>query len=160
MNVGAILVGIGLLVGVGAFVARPLFERSTKGSAERSELMTTQGQLTARRDAVYALIRELDADHLTGKINDQDYEAQRERYVAEGVAILKQMDGLPEAGSRTDLDAEIEAQILALRQTPAPPPENGQQPSTRFCTQCGEPVDSEHRFCAQCGAPLKGVAAR
>lgn len=153
MNIGAMLVGVALLVLVVAYVARPLFERRVSGSNGRAVLNTSRAQLLARRDAIYALIRELDADHQTGKTNDEDYQAQRERYVAEGVSLLKQLDALPSENGRAVLEAEIEAAVLALRQ--AHPSTN--QPA-RFCTHCGHRTDPEHRFCGRCGAPLKRTA--
>jgi hypothetical protein len=115
--------------------------------------------LITRRDAIYALIRELDADYQTGKINDEDYQASRQRFVAEGVTILKQLDDLSSEDSRNALEAEIEAKVRALRQKPVSASEPGGKPSvSRFCTQCGHPTDPEDHFCAQCGASLKGIA--
>jgi hypothetical protein len=158
MNVGAILVGIALVVGVTAYVARPLFQRSSGGIQAGDANIGARAELATRRDAVYALIRELDADYQTGKLNTEDYQALRERYVADGVSILKQLDALPDESSRADIDASIEGRVLALRQISAAPADNGQQPATRFCTQCGHPASPEHRFCARCGAVLKDVA--
>ncbi len=160
MDIGAILVGIGLLIGVAAFVARPLFERSSSASQERIDTAPTRNELAAQRDAIYALIRELDADHLTGKVNDEDYQMMRQRYVTEGVSILKELDSLPQKDSQADLEAEIEARVMALRKTGIRHTQDDQPSSVHFCTQCGQPVDPENRFCAQCGAQLKGVAAQ
>jgi hypothetical protein len=160
MNIGAILVGIALTVGVAAYVARPLFEQPSNGTQKKDTSAVTQAQLTTRRDAIYAIIRELDADYQTGKINEEDYQAQRERYVAEGVSILRQLDALPGEESLAELDAKIEAQVLALRRVQSPPADNGQQSAARFCTQCGNAANPEHRFCARCGAPLKGVTTQ
>jgi hypothetical protein len=155
MDTGTILVGVALLVGTVVYVARPLFLRPSERSPERSTDAHSHAQLTKRRDALYALIRELDADHQTGKINDEDYQALRERYVAEGVNILKQLDALSSGDSRAALEARIEAQVLALREARSTATGADQEPATRFCTQCGHPVDPEDRFCAQCGAPLR-----
>jgi len=116
--------------------------------------------LITRRDAIYALIRELDADHQTGKINDEDYQALRQRYVTEGVAVLKQMDAMPSQDGRGALEAEIEAAVLALRRAHAAPAPTGPQSATQFCTQCGHAVDPEDRFCARCGASLKEAASQ
>jgi hypothetical protein len=116
--------------------------------------------LITRRDAIYALIRELDADHQTGKINDEDYQALRQRYVTEGVAVLKQLDAIPSRDGRSALEAEIEAAVLALRRAHAVPTPTGPQSAAQFCTQCGHPVDPEDRFCARCGAALKETASQ
>jgi hypothetical protein len=169
MNIGAILVGLALLVLVAAYVARPLFERQAGGDNGRTASGRPRAQLATRRDAIYALIRELDADHQTGKVNEEDYRAQRERYVTEGVALLKRLDALSGEGSfdgsteltevklktsgRAVLETEIEAAVLALRQARAPTNQ-----LTNFCTQCGHPADPEDSFCSQCGASLKRTA--
>jgi hypothetical protein len=163
MSIGAILVGIALLVLIVAYVARPLFDKErlvTAGIATDSAIpgvpaLNRRAQLVARRDALYALIRELDTDHQTGKINDQDYQIQRQRYVNEAAAILKQLDTLPEEKTRARLDQEIEAAVLALRQThPASPPPDS-TPDQQFCTQCGASATPADKFCSQCGAPLR-----
>jgi hypothetical protein len=153
MNMGAILVGIALVIGVAAYIARPLFAGQGNGRRGAADKANTRAQLTSRRDAIYALIRELDTDHQTGKINDEDYQALRQRYVAEGVVVLKQLDTMPSQDGRAALEAEIEAQVLALRRS------GTARSTTQFCTQCGYPVDPEDRFCARCGAALKETAS-
>ena len=142
MSIGAILVGIALLVLSGAFVARPLFKQARLAPA-------LQNPLAAQRDAVYALIRELDSDHAEGKFNAEDYAAQRERYVGQGVEILQQLDELDRPAM---LDDEIEARVLALRQGRAPASADGQ---ARFCTNCGQQATPQHDFCAGCGTELR-----
>ena len=160
MNVGAILVGIALVIGIVAYVARPLFERPESGRRQQAETASTRAQLINRRDAIYAVIRELDADHQTGKINDEDHQALRKRYVTEGVAVLKQLDAVPSHDGRSALEAEIEAQVLALRRSGTAPGATGSGSITQFCTQCGHPIDPEDRFCARCGAALKETASQ
>jgi hypothetical protein len=146
MNIGAILVGIALLVLAGTFVARPLFKRQTGGNGRRAISAGPRARLTTRRDAIYALIRELDADFQTGKINAQDHQSQRQFYVAEAVSLMKQLDALASDNGRSALEAEIEARVLALR-----------EPVARFCTRCGQRADFGDSFCGHCGAALKKV---
>ena len=159
MNIGAFLAGIALLVVVAAYVARPLFEGSSSQGQTRGGDVDSRAQLTARRDAIYALIRELDGDYQTGKINDEDYRAQRKHYVAEGVAMLQQLDALSSRDSRVALETEIEAQVLALRQVEPAPVGMNHGPASRFCTQCGHPADPEDRYCGNCGTALSGTAS-
>jgi hypothetical protein len=159
MNTGAILVGIALVIVVAAYVARPLFAGQGNGRRGAADRANTRAQLTSRRDAIYALIRELDADHQTGKINDEDYQTLRQRYVAEGVVVLKQLDTMPSQDGRAALEAEIEAQVLTLRRSGTAPVDADRRSTTQFCTQCGYPVEPEDRFCARCGAPLKETAS-
>lgn len=158
MSIGAVLVGTGLLVLIVAYIARPLFDRQSFAAGQpvsKVPVVNHRAQLVARRDALYALIRELDTDYQTGKINDQDYQIQRQRYVNEAAGVLKQLDTLPEEKARPEMEQEIEAAVLALRQTyPASPPPDS-TPAHQFCTQCGAPSTSADKFCSQCGAPLK-----
>ena len=166
MNIGAVLAGIALLVLVVAYVARPLFEKQARGNNRLVAGTSSRAPLTDRRDAVYALIRELDADYQTGKVTDKDYQAQRERYVTEGVSLLKQLDALPskdssdklKTSSRAARETEIEAAVLALRTTRAASSALPHEPATRFCTQCGHPAASEDSFCGQCGTQLTRMA--
>jgi hypothetical protein len=159
MDIGAILVGIALVIGGIAYVARPLFERSASGVRIRDAGGARRARLSHQRDAIYALIRELDTDHQTGKIAEQDYRSLRERYVTEGVSVLKQLDALPAADGRAALESEIEAQVLTLRRR-QPAPQKSRHATAEHCTQCGHPADPEDRFCARCGAPLKGRPSR
>ncbi len=148
MSIGAILVGIALLVLSGAFVARPLFKDQT------NLLPALQNPLAAQRDAIYALIRELDSDYAEGKFNDEDYAAQRERYVSQGVEILEQLDQQAQGGQGA-LEDEIEARVLALRQKSAPVSASAQKAKARFCTNCGQQAAPQHDFCASCGTELR-----
>ena len=155
INNGAILVGIALVIGVIAYVAKPLFKRPPRGMHIRDAGGARQAHLTHQRDAIYALIRELDVDYQTGKILEQDYRSLRERYVTEGVSVLKQLDALPATDGRSALENEIEEQVLAMRRR-QPTDRASRRTVVEHCTQCGHPADPEDRFCARCGAPLKG----
>lgn len=155
MDTGAILVGIAVLVGLVAYVARPLFEKASIGGQEHVTNGDSRTSFTARRDAIYALIHELDADHQIGKVNDTDYQTMRQRYIAEGVSVLKQLDALPGKNSRVGLETEIEARVLALRRSHATLQIASEEAAPHFCTQCGHPTDPEDHFCARCGTPVK-----
>ena len=160
MDIGAILVGTALLVAVVVYVARPLFEKAPREERGLATNGNSHAQLTTRRDAIYALIRELDRDYQTGAINSEDYQALRNKYVSSAVPVLKQLDALSSQDGRGAVEAEIEAQVLALRQVPTRPQAADQPSATRFCTQCGQPADLKDRFCANCGASLKETASQ
>jgi hypothetical protein len=151
MSIGVILVGAALILGAVAYIARPLFERPSQQTNRGINTVHSYNELTTRQEAIVALIRELDADQATGKVNLEDYQALRDRYVAEGVVILKQLDALSGQNGRLALDEQIEAQVLALRQTGT----QDQEPTTSFCTECGHPADAADQFCAHCGTALQ-----
>lgn len=143
----------------------------------------TREVLLRQRDAIYAAIRELDFDFRLGKISEEDYRPQREQLALQGVAILKQLDALSPNGDATlegeieaeiarrrrkrtgpsgqratpqqaDLsDAEIEAQIRALRR------KSTTSPVASACPRCGTATAPEDRFCRNCGAALGSQGA-
>ena len=118
MDIGSLLLGLALLLGIAFIVARPLLEQSAPPEAPARPA----DDLVSHREQVLTQLRDLDFDHAMGKINQEDYTAQRAQLVAEGVAILKQLDALgvgqpasaqPAAGLAPD-DA-IEAAVAQLR---------------------------------------------
>ncbi len=150
MSLSAILIGAAALILTAAYVTRPLF---VPGSSTAPG--TGQGpreQLLAQRDEIYAAIRQLDFDYQTGKVNQRNYQARRQRYVLEGVGVLKSLDALPQDSERARLAAEIEAAVQAVRQRRR---QGTAGVERRFCPQCGRPAGPDARFCAQCGAPLE-----
>jgi hypothetical protein len=51
-------------------------------------------QLLEQRDAAYAGLRDLEQDHRTGKVGDEDYDAERRRLRAEAAQALRGLDQL------------------------------------------------------------------
>lgn len=108
---------------------------STSRDEEEQPASSRMEDLLARREAIYTTIRELDFDFETGKLTEEDYRAQREAWVEQGVLVLKELDALRESGAYVpvsepgvsvprvgvsggaDLDAQIEAAIAARRRT-------------------------------------------
>ncbi|MEJ2554982.1 MAG: zinc ribbon domain-containing protein [Anaerolineae bacterium] len=112
-----------LVVGTFAFVFRPLFaaEYSQGKASGVRQLLPLGGaasftvdELVARRDAIYAALKDAEFDRETGKLADEDYQIVRGRYMAEAAQVLRQLDHLaPEAEAA--LDAEIESAVAELR---------------------------------------------
>src|SRR3989338_4775205 len=99
MDLGSILLGAALLVIVAFYVARPIFEK--RGG--RDKPVTEADRLTAERENILAALRDLDFDHITGKITDEDFAPQRAALVAEGASIYQRLEQLglmaaPQAG--------------------------------------------------------------
>jgi len=183
MQAGSLLLGLALLIVVAVFVLRPLVERRPDNNKDRypvpngrgdGMVQVTRDGLLRQRDAIYAAIRELDFDFGLGKISEEDYRPQRERLVAQGVEVLKQLDALPPDGT-AGLEAEIEAEVKRLRQkrgrrarklaapmqvsdeeieTQVRALRRRQTPASSFCAQCGAAVQPDDRFCRNCGAAL------
>lgn len=138
-------------------------------------------ELSARRDAIYAALRDADFDHLMGKLSDEDYQVVRNRYMLEAARVLRQLDQLtPQAAAA--LDAEIEQAVARLRSqlsaagdgsaAPGLSPEVVQTveaevaalvrhaaagPQAGTCPDCGHAYQPGDAFCTACGAPLANL---
>ena len=130
MQIIAILIGLVLLAAIAFYVSRPIVQQR-RGGADA----TVMASLEAQRDAVYSQIRELDMDHATGKMNDEDYRQARADLVAQAATLLKQIDGVlaapiaPASTAAATLPAaaesagdDVEALIAARRKTTKPAP--------------------------------------
>ncbi|HJW90316.1 MAG TPA: zinc ribbon domain-containing protein [Anaerolineales bacterium] len=116
MDIGSIFLILALLVLVGLFVARPLFERKSNGaSLDTGDEEHTHSAFLAERDRILNTLEELDFDHLLGKIPSADYPGQRALLVQRGAEVLRQLDLLAAQPATNDLEARIEAAIAARR---------------------------------------------
>jgi len=182
---------IALLIGSGlTFVLSPLFrengtpDASTGPDEDRrpapaSRRFIGQDELIARRDAIYASLKDAEFDREMGKLSHDDYQVVRTRYMRDAAHILRQLDQLmPEADA--GLDAEIEEAVAAVRTGVAGPPDltippamaaaveaeiaslatrspASDRPPAMTCPNCGRSYQAGDVFCARCGRPLSDV---
>lgn len=163
-----------LIAGTLAVVLRPLFQgaggRWPGVAADPTAL--SAAELAARRDAIYAALKDAEFDRETGKLADEDYQDVRARYMAEAADVLRRLDRLtPQAEAA--LDADIERAVAALRS-------NGKRASlpedviqeveaeiaslvkhvaaadkrALACPDCGRAYQPGDTYCAACGASL------
>ena len=156
MSIGSILLGLSLLILVGLVLAQPFLATEKREPRPRSR----KQQLLMQKEAVLDEIRALDFDYDTGKLPEDDYQAQRDELMVVASETLKALDELGTEAPEDDVAAQIEAainRVRAQRQAPeqasAPVattavPANGQ---AKFCTECGAKVDASDKFCAACG---------
>ncbi|MEW5986547.1 MAG: zinc ribbon domain-containing protein [Chloroflexota bacterium] len=97
MTIGSVLLSVGLLLLVGLFVARPLLSGREEG--DNDERPDGRQALLAQKEALLTTIRDLDFDHDTGKIPDDEHHRRRTQLTLEAAAILEQLDEQV-AGSR------------------------------------------------------------
>jgi hypothetical protein len=116
MDIGSIFLILALLVLVGLFVARPLFERKPAVTSEESEEEEhTHSSLLAERDRILNALQELDFDYQLGKIPAEDYPAQRALLVRDGADVLRRLDQLAAQPAASNVEARLEAAIAARR---------------------------------------------
>jgi hypothetical protein len=137
-QLGTLLLGLALFAIVGLIIALPLMDRrrpAVRAPARRDAL-------EAERQDIVRAIRELDFDHRTRKINDEDYKQLREGYIQRGAAVLRELSMTNER----DMDAEIEQRVAALR--------SAGDAAASLCPACGATVGTASNFCPKCGTPL------
>lgn len=135
-------------------LAYPLYRaRQQPGALNISAL----DNVLAERDGVYASLRDLEMDKQLGKLDDADYNARREQYMAQAAVILQELDTLQGQGSAQAASDAIEKQVAALRKEKSngqAPSAAGGQSSRMHCTNCGRAYDKGDKFCAKCGHAL------
>ncbi len=174
MTIVAVLLIALLIAGTFVFVLRPLVAHDSPwfGPDPNKEAQAPDGELIARRNALYAALKDAEFDRETGKLTEEDYQAVRTRTMAEAAGVLRQLDHLtPEAEAA--FDAEIEAEVARLREdTAAQPVAPGVAAAVEAeiaaltkrsaaparlklaCPDCGQPYQPGDAFCAACGASL------
>jgi hypothetical protein len=116
MDIGSIFLILALLIFVGLFVARPLFERKAIPVAAGQDLEEHElSALLAERDRLLNALQELDFDHTLGKIPDEDYPGQRAALLQRGADVLRQIDAHSLQAAGGDFEARLEAAISARR---------------------------------------------
>jgi hypothetical protein len=175
MDIGSLLLVLAVTLIVAGFVARPLMDR-----AVRPDSTAGTSDLTTQREAVLTELRELDFDHDTGKMIEEDYQVQRNRLVETGARILRALDQLQPAPADEDNierlvaarrrrstadDAAVERKVAARRQSPVVTDDEIEQAVAArrskagaaagpACPKCRNAVLSSDKFCPHCGAKL------
>jgi hypothetical protein len=173
MDLGAILLLLALLLGVGLFLAAPLMRGLPSGFSQETREASS---LMAERDRVINALQELDFDFKLGKIPEEDYPGQRQTLLQRGADILRRLDSLdPESAIPSaplpDADARIERAAAARGGDGArmaePPGDDRIESmlaarraarsakSAGFCPRCGKPVLVTDQFCSNCGKALQ-----
>ncbi|HRW03969.1 MAG TPA: zinc-ribbon domain-containing protein [Caldilineaceae bacterium] len=160
---------LALLIALAAlgYVIWPLISREVPLLPVEDSRLT---DLLARKDAALRAIKDLEFDHQVGKIADEDYQRLRERLNRQAIVLLQQLERFaPESAT---LDAQLEAEIAALRQVQAtnraesssvgstavntaalspssPAPADGADPAASAAVAAGTV-----RFCTECGVRI------
>jgi NADH pyrophosphatase NudC (nudix superfamily) len=135
-------------------------------------------ELLGRKDATLRAIKDLEFDYHVGKMSEEDYQRHDQRLRRQAIGLIQQIEKVAPASA--SLDEQLESIIARFRQTstaqaralpiesaPAPDatvpvtasPATDTVQASRFCTQCGHPVQPNHKFCANCGTPVAQVDA-
>lgn len=128
------IIGVVLAIATAMFIAYPLLQ---KQKSKASFALNHRAQeMEARKNEIYAAIRDIDFDYQMGKLTKEDYETLRQQYKTEAIGMMKQIDQTASRSSR--------------RTTTSATVKNAE----RFCHHCGQPVGPEDQFCNACGGKL------
>ncbi len=155
MELQTILLLLGVLLLVGAFVARPFAQAIRRNQVHEP----ARSALLAERERLLTALRELDFDHSLGKVPEEDYPSQRAELVQRGAEVMEKLDSLPNAAAQETprpaqkhaapvTDDDIEDMIANRRSA-------RKEQTGGFCPKCGKAVLPSDRFCPGCGHSLK-----
>lgn len=126
------------LGGIGLYVSAPLLkERQAEKMLTDYFQDTELHHLLSRKDSIYTAIKDLEFDHKTGKLSDEDYEELRTKFEQQAAAVLAEIDAF-KAG-------ENKAKKASTKRT---------SKKAEFCSACGEKIDVGVKFCPACGAQV------
>jgi len=160
MTIGAMIMGLALLVLIVSIVLRPLTSRG------RRDRVLPEPAQQPRLEHVLAALRDLDFDHQTGKVSEDDYTPARARLLAKAAQA---MDQDPESSVEDILEARVKEIRRRLDQDVPAACCTGcggrLHPGDRFCTRCGDLQTNacpscgrmaglEDRYCVECGCQL------
>jgi NADH pyrophosphatase NudC (nudix superfamily) len=156
MELGAILLLVGVLVIVVLFVTQPFTEH---WHAKMQSGHETSVLLAKRENALIAL-QELDFDFKLGKIPAEEYSIQRANLLQMGAEVLRHLDEIQGGSIKPNeepvkptsfdqsikplADEDLEDLIAKRRST-------RQQKAAGFCPKCGKPILQSDLFCPSCG---------
>jgi hypothetical protein len=110
-------------------------------------------RIEAEREAIYAEIHDLDHDHETGKLEEDDYGPMREALRARAIELLRaERNGA--AAAPPDEASTVQPSTAA---TAEPDAAASKPHSARFCPHCGEGLKPDWRFCSHCGGRLDAL---
>ena len=135
MSLGGLAIALTMLVILALWVIVPLLDRRRPAAPDVLAAEKQRERLLVNYERTLRNIRDLDEDYATGKIQPDDYQAEREQGVQRGVQLLMAMDQLVQPTSRakkaaasglrpgdTDrtVDEAIEAAVSARRKKAKP----------------------------------------
>jgi hypothetical protein len=130
--------GILLAVAAAAYVALPFLRSATADPIARPQSPTTRERWERQKVDAYAAIKEAEFDLRMGKLSDDDFAAQREKYGKQALEAIEALDSAQSTGRAI----------------------SGRKPGRiAYCPGCGHTVPPRANFCQACGRSLVEAVA-
>jgi hypothetical protein len=127
-------------------VLEPLWRPGRAAAAaaidDEPEFVDPEDSESPKIKALLAL-RELEFDHSTGKLSDEDYQRGKARYEKEAVEAIKAERAADAAAEAGDVEDAAERAIEAAKAASA------------VCPSCGPRPEGDATFCSSCGRSLQ-----
>lgn len=164
MDIGAILIGLAILVLAVPYVAGPFRDQKKRKNkrGKVAEKKTGSEDLKQQEEIALKKLRDLDFDYQTGKVSEEDYHPLRNQLVADAAQLI---EAVKQEEAR--LEEQLHARWQAKAQKEKCPACGGVlTPEDRFCPTCGQPVITNCQncgktirpgdlFCPACGSPVQ-----
>ncbi len=174
-----ILAALLLIVGVGVFILWPYLRPQPSFADPVVDIDPRLTELYDQRDFLYGAVRDARLDLETGKLSQEDYDQHEAGLKQQAAVVLRSIDEVEQSLSSPQMDAAMEAEIIAVRRAPDRAlvggdddaveaaiavarrrnGGNGAAPAAvradRFCGHCGGPLKTGDRFCGRCGQALR-----
>lgn len=149
MNIGAIFIGIALLVLAIPFVANPFLEgrKSKYKSGAVQNMAAKMIDVSKQRETTLLALRDLDFDYRTGKVTEEDYNNLRAQLVIEAASFIEEAEQVKEDPIESRIRSRKEATNKNLVHAKV------SQDSTK-CRQCGGDLRPIDQFCPSCGTAV------
>lgn len=108
------------------------------GARREPELLEPLPVEETRRGQALLALKDLEFDHATGKISDEDYGDLRSRFTGDALSVLRR--------EAVDPAAALVAERRAVLEGRAAP--------RGACPSCGPRPEPDARYCSDCGAAL------
>lgn len=146
-----------ILAAVTAAVFFPLIRSRPEPPGPGDDHLGRLEELAKQRDTSYATIQELEFDHQTGKLSDEDFRELYETYKADALRAIRDIDEATSLSAEA-LDGKIEAEIRDLRRRSFGQSHRSTVAKDR-CPNCGTRFTPPARFCGQCGTELPAAGS-
>ncbi|HEX3343776.1 MAG TPA: zinc ribbon domain-containing protein [Polyangiaceae bacterium] len=120
--------------------------------------------LGEQKTRVLRALKDLEAEHALGKIDDADYDVIVARYRDEAKTVMRQMDlevaPLREEAERLAHDYLQKKGVVAAEDVPTPAVAVEAPAAADFrprCASCETANDPDAAFCKKCGSPMKAA---
>ncbi len=146
METLALAAAVALGLACAALVVWPLLARD-RGAGAGMERELLVDELAEEKEKLLLALREIEFDHRTGKLSDEDFRKLDSDYRGRALETLRRIEDLGLV-SESDPLALVEADVRRALQDRAPS-------GPRSCFGCGERLASDSRFCSNCGQPVQ-----